>query len=76
MKTEDDPDDLTPSRPERHSPADANRDPMLPRAAEEGSCQALTAVGLGDKEAVLTIHSMRSLPKGVSDLMIGTARAS
>jgi hypothetical protein len=34
---------------------------MLARAAEEGARRALTDVGLGGKDAVLTIHDMRSL---------------
>jgi hypothetical protein len=34
---------------------------MLQRAAEEGARRALTDVGLGGKDAVLTIHDMRSL---------------
>jgi Family of unknown function (DUF6127) len=34
---------------------------MLARAAEEGARRALNDVGLGGKDAVLTIHDMRSL---------------
>ena len=34
---------------------------MLERAAEEGARRALNDVGLGGKDAVLTIHDMRSL---------------
>ena len=34
---------------------------MLARAAEEGARRALSDVGLGGKDAVLTIHDMRSL---------------
>jgi hypothetical protein len=34
---------------------------MLGRAAEEGARRALSDVGLGGKDAVLTIHDMRSL---------------
>lgn len=54
---------MTPSR----SDASAVRLPqpelelMLARAAEEGARRALYDVGLGGKDAVLTIHDMRSL---------------
>ena len=34
---------------------------MLERAAEEGARRALSDVGLGGKDAVLTIHDMQSL---------------
>jgi hypothetical protein len=34
---------------------------MLARAAEEGARRALSDVGLGGKDAVLTIHDMKSL---------------
>ena len=34
---------------------------MLVRAAEEGGPRALSDVGLGGKDTVLTIHDMRSL---------------
>ena len=34
---------------------------MLARAAEEGARRALSDVGLGGQDAVLTIHDMRSL---------------
>lgn len=34
---------------------------MLAHAAEEGARRALSDVGLGGKDAVLTIHDMRSL---------------
>ena len=34
---------------------------ILGRAAEEGARRALSDVGLGGKDAVLTIHDMRSL---------------
>ncbi len=34
---------------------------MLARAAEEGGRRALKEVGLGGKDAVLTIHNMKSL---------------
>ena len=34
---------------------------MLERAAAEGARRALSDVGLGGKDAVLTIHDMRSL---------------
>ena len=36
---------------------------ILALAAEEGARRALTDVGLGGKDAVLTIHDMRSLRK-------------
>jgi len=39
---------------------------MLARAAEEGARRALTDVGLGGKDAVLTIHDMRSLLECIS----------
>lgn len=41
--------------------ADAELEAMLARAAEEGARRALADVGLGGKDAVLTIHDMRSL---------------
>jgi Family of unknown function (DUF6127) len=41
--------------------SDAHLEAMLERAAEEGARRALTDVGLGGKDAVLTIHDMRSL---------------
>ena len=41
--------------------SDADLELMLARAAEEGARRALTDVGLGGKDAVLTIHDMRSL---------------
>jgi hypothetical protein len=34
---------------------------MLARATDEGARRALNDVGLGGKDAVLTIHDMRSL---------------
>ena len=34
---------------------------LLARAAEEGARRALSDVGLGGKDAVLTIHDMQSL---------------
>ena len=39
---------------------------MLARAAEEGARRALSDVGLGGKDAVLTIHDMRSLLECIS----------
>ena len=41
--------------------SDTELEAMLARAAEEGARRALTDVGLGGKDAVLTIHDMRSL---------------
>ena len=41
--------------------SDAELEAMLARAAEEGARRALSDVGLGGKDAVLTIHDMRSL---------------
>ena len=41
--------------------SDADLEVMLARAAEEGARRALSDVGLGGKDAVLTIHDMRSL---------------
>ena len=41
--------------------SDAELELLLARAAEEGARRALTDVGLGGKDAVLTIHDMRSL---------------
>ena len=40
---------------------DCELEAMLARAAEEGARWALSDVGLGGKDAVLTIHDMRSL---------------
>ena len=42
-------------------PSDAELEAMLARAAEEGARQAPSDVGLGGKDAVVTIHDMRSL---------------
>ena len=39
---------------------------LLARAAEEGARRALADVGLGGKDAVLTIHDMRSLLECIS----------
>ena len=39
---------------------------MLARAAEEGAKRALTDIGLGGKDAALTIHDMRSLLECIS----------
>jgi hypothetical protein len=41
--------------------SDTDLEVMLARAAEEGARRALNDVGLGSKDAVLTIHDMRSL---------------
>jgi hypothetical protein len=41
--------------------SDAELEMMLARAAEKGARRALNDVGLGGKDAVLTIHDMRSL---------------
>ena len=41
--------------------SDHELEAMLERAAEEGARRALSDVGLGGKDAVLTIHDMRSL---------------
>jgi hypothetical protein len=57
---------MTSMTPPRHEAAavrlsDADLETMLARAAEEGARRALNDVGLGGKDAVLTIHDMRSL---------------
>ena len=44
-----------------HRLSDHDLEAMLERAAEEGARRALSDVGLGGKDAVLTIHDMRSL---------------
>ena len=41
--------------------SDTDLEVMLARAAEEGARRALSDVGVGGKDAVLTIHDMRSL---------------
>ena len=41
--------------------SDADLEAMLERAAAEGDRRALSDVGVGGKDAVLTIHDMRSL---------------
>jgi len=41
--------------------SDHDLEAMLERAAEEGARRALSDAGLGGKDAVLTIHDMRSL---------------
>ena len=46
--------------------SDAELEAMLARAAEEGARRALSDVGLGGKDAVLTIHDMRSLLECIS----------
>jgi hypothetical protein len=46
--------------------SDAELEILLARAAEEGARRALTDVGLGGKDAVLTIHDMRSLLECIS----------
>jgi Family of unknown function (DUF6127) len=45
---------------------DCELEAMLARAAEEGARRALSDVGLGGKDAVLTIHDMRSLLECIS----------
>lgn len=53
---------MTPPRHDAgHRLSDHELEAMLERAAEEGARRALSDVGLGDKDAVLTIHDMRSL---------------
>ena len=42
-------------------PADADLEAMLERAAEEGARRALSDVGLGGMDAVLSIHVLLSL---------------
>jgi hypothetical protein len=46
--------------------SDEELESMLGRAAEEGARRALSDVGLGGKDAVLTIHDMRSLLECIS----------
>ena len=46
--------------------SDHELEAMLERAAEEGARQASSDVGLGGKDAVLTIHDMRSLLECIS----------
>ena len=46
--------------------SDAELELLLARAAEEGARRALGDVGLGGKDAVLTIHDMRSLLECIS----------
>ena len=46
--------------------SNAELEAMLARAAEEGAKRALNDVGLGGKDAVLTIHDMRSLLECIS----------
>jgi Family of unknown function (DUF6127) len=46
--------------------SDAELELLLARAAEEGARRALSDVGLGGKDAVLTIHDMRSLLECIS----------
>ncbi len=53
---------MTPPRHDAgHRLSDHELEEMLSRAAEEGARRALFDVGLGGKDAVLTIHDMRSL---------------
>jgi hypothetical protein len=52
---------MTPSHHGAARLSDADLEVMLARAAEEGARRALSDVGLGGKDAVLTIHDMRSL---------------
>ena len=46
--------------------SDPELEAMLARAAEEGTRRALNDVGLGGKDAVLTIHDMPSLLECIS----------
>jgi Family of unknown function (DUF6127) len=46
--------------------SDSELETLLARAAEEGARRALSEVGLGGKDAVLTIHDMRSLLECIS----------
>ena len=55
-----------PARRGRRPPVRSDLEAMLARAAEEGARRALTDVGLGGKDAVLTIHDMRSLLECIS----------
>jgi hypothetical protein len=58
---------MTPPRQDPASrPADHELEAMLARAAEEGARRALSDVGLGGQDAVLTIHDMRSLLECIS----------
>lgn len=52
---------MTPTRSDAVRASEAELETMLARAAEEGARRALNDVGLGGKDAVLTIHDMRSL---------------
>ena len=54
---------MTPPRSEAGSlrASAAELEMMLARAAEEGARRALNDIGLAGKDAVLTIHDMRSL---------------
>jgi hypothetical protein len=54
--------------------SDAEIEPMLARAAEEGARRALSDVGLGGKDAVLTIHDMRSLLERCGSVCLNTVR--
>ena len=55
---------MTPSHHERSAVrlSDSDLEAMLERAAEEGARRALSDVGLGGKDAVLTIHDMQLAP--------------
>jgi hypothetical protein len=58
---------MTPPRHDAgHRLSDHELEAMLERAAEEGARRALSDVGLGGKDAVLTIHDMRSLLECIS----------
>jgi hypothetical protein len=59
---------MTPTRHETGAArlSDVELEAMLARAAEKGARRALTDVGLGGKDAVLTIHDMRSLLECIS----------
>jgi Family of unknown function (DUF6127) len=53
---------MTPPRHDADNrPSDHDLETMLERAAAEGARRALSDVGLGGVDAVLTIHDMRSL---------------
>lgn len=53
---------MTPPRHDAALPlSDHDLELLLARAAEEGAHRALSDVGLGGKDAALTIHDMRSL---------------
>jgi hypothetical protein len=59
---------MTPPRKdgEHLGPSEHELEAMLARAAEEGARRALTDIGLGGKDAALTIHDMQSLLECIS----------